>query len=47
MKFNNALDKISITYTIAVINTVATSTMTVDCCNCVQLGQVTFSISSL
>ncbi len=37
----------SITKTTAVIKTVATSTIIVDCCNSTQVGQVTFSINSL
>jgi len=37
----------SIMYTIAIISKVADNTITVDCCNWAQLGQVTFSINSL
>jgi glycolate oxidase len=33
--------------TLAVITKVATNTIMVDCCNCCQVGQVTFSRSSL
>jgi hypothetical protein len=34
-------------HTITVISNVATSTITVDCCNSLQVGQVTFSSNSL
>lgn len=37
----------SITPTMAVMTSVATSTIIVDCCNCGQVGQVTFSSNSL
>ena len=37
----------SITATKAVINKVAANTIMVDCCSCCQVGQVTFSVSSL
>ncbi len=48
MKCKTELDTKSIIQTITVSNIVATNTMTVDCCNCIQrLGQVTFSINSL
>jgi hypothetical protein len=47
MKFNIPWEKTSMTYTSAVISNVATNTMTVDCCNSDQVGQVTFSAISL
>lgn len=47
MSFNTVLDARSIRPTTMVISKVATKTITVDCCNCVQVGQVTFSTSSL
>ena len=37
----------SIEKTNNIISKVAVSTINVDCCNCVQVGQVTFSTSSL
>ncbi len=47
MKCSKELDARSMIHTITVISTVAISTITVDCCNCVQEGQVTFSSNSL
>jgi len=47
MNFKMLFPKTSITYTSTVIISVATSTMTVDCCKSDQVGQVTFSTSSL
>jgi hypothetical protein len=41
------LEAKSMIQTIVVISTVATSTITVDCCNWSQEGQVTFSSNSL
>ena len=45
--FNTLLIPASISPTIAVIKSVATKTIMVDCCNCSQLGHVTFSPISL
>ena len=47
MKFNPPAAMKSITQTIAVMTNVAPKTIIVDCCNCVQVGQVTFSVNSL
>jgi len=47
MNFKIVLETMSMNPTTNVITNVATNTITVDCCNCVQFGQVTFSISSL
>jgi hypothetical protein len=41
------LEAKSMIHTITVISNVATSTITVDCCNWGQEGQVTFSSNSL
>ena len=41
------LDAKSMIQTIVVISNVATSTITVDCCNSLQVGQLTFSSNSL
>jgi hypothetical protein len=47
MKLSSPLDTRSITKTIEVISKVATKTITVDCCNCAQVGHATFSNNSL
>lgn len=47
MNFNPEAEIKSISATTAVINKVAAKTIMVDCCNCVQFGQLTFSVSSL
>ena len=46
MAFNKFWDAKSITQTKAVMISVAISTITVDCCNWIQEGQVTFSVNS-
>lgn len=46
MNFNTQLLAKSINHTIAVINTVATKTIAVDCCNSDQVGQVTLLTNS-
>ena len=46
MAFNKFCEAKSITHTKAVMISVATNTITVDCCNCNQVGQVTFSVNS-
>lgn len=47
MKFNPPAAIKSMIQTTAVITNVAANTIMVDCCNWVQVGQVTFSRSSL
>ncbi len=47
MNFKILADAKSIIQTMPVITNVATSTIMVDCCNCDQLGQLTFSNNSL
>ena len=47
MNFRAPLVAKSITQINPDITRVATITIIVDCCNCVHVGQVTFSVSSL